>query len=284
MTDETYDRISAWVKENYPNGIELYADYRDEISPNEAQEILNAKYPSEKFIEWIYEAYMDYADDETRHAYKKMTDDLELEDDYGENWDAFMDECYCVYPENHFLKQVFDCDIFIDSGDWDSEFDVNIMYPMYNALGKALSPKEIDNENVILWLAKKQGYTKTQLWKYMNSYAYRKNNRNVFLDSCYQECLNTLSDLNGLVFCKKFTLGELIDIKENKLDVKVAKDINGGLFNRWWGSGSLLEIELEKDMVVTQDEIFDIRIDDAIRRTVGYGIDDVYGMCSSFWR
>lgn len=284
MANETYDRISAWVKENYPNGIELYADYRDEISPKEAQKILSAKCPIEAFTEWIYWAYMDYADDEMRHTYEEMLDDLGLEDDYGENWDIFQDLCYCVYPEEHFLNQVFDCDIFIDSGDWDDEFGVNIMYPMYGTV-IATSPKEIDKDNVILWLAKKQGYTKTELWRYMNSPTYRKNNRNAFLDSVFQECLNTGS-LNGLVFAKKFTLEELIEIKENKSDITITKDINGGLFNRWWGGGSLLEIELEKDMVVNQDEIYDIHIDDAFRagRHGDYGIDDVYGMCSSFWR
>lgn len=286
MTNETYDRISAWVKENYPNGIELYADYRDEIDPEEAQKILDAKYPIEAFTEWIYWAYMDYADDEIRHAYEEMLDDLGLEDDdYGENWDIFRDLCYCVFPEEHFFKQVFDCDVFIDSGDWDSEFDVNIMYPMYGAI-KAVSTKEIDKDNVILWLAKKQGYTKTQLWKFMNSPTYRKNNPSNFLKSCFQECLNVGNDLNGLVFAKKFTLEELIEIKENKADITITKDINGGLFNRWWGGGSLLEIELEKDMVVSQGEIHDIRIDDAFPsgRYGDYGIDDVYGMCSSFWR
>lgn len=283
MVNETYDRISAWVEENYPNGIELYAYYSDEIGPKEAQEILNAKHPAENFFDWIYEAYMDYADDEMRHTYEEMLDDLGLENDnYGESWEIFLDLCYCVYPEEHFLKQVFNCDIFIDSGDWDSEFGVNIMYPMYDTV-IATSPKEIDKENVILWLAKKQGYTKTELWRYMNSPTYRKNNRNAFLDSVFQECLNTGS-LNGLVFAKKFTLGELIEIKENKSDITITKDINGGLFNRWWGGGSLLEIELKKDMVVPQDEIFDICIDAAIRGTGNYGIDDVYGMCSSFWR
>lgn len=283
MCDKTYERIVAWVKENHPNGIELYASYDDVMSAESAQKIINAECPWDMLDEWLYEGFDEYSFYELREAYKRMLDDLGLEDDdYGESWEAFMDNCYCVYPEEHFLKQTFNCDIFIDSGDWDSEFSVNIMYPMYDAI-KAISPKEIDKENVILWLAKKQGYTKTELWRYMNSPTYRKNNCNAFLDSVFQECLNTGS-LNGLVFAKKFTLEELMEVKENKSDITITKDINGGLFNRWWGGGSLLGIELEKDMIVKHNEIFDIRIDDAIHSTGNYGIDDVYGMCDSFWR
>ena len=63
--------------------------------------------------------------------------------------------------------------------------------------------------------------------------------------------------------------------------IEISKETNCGLFDIWSGNGSILNIELEKDIKLPFKYIFDVCIDNIM--PYGYGINDVYGLIDSCW-
>ena len=61
--------------------------------------------------------------------------------------------------------------------------------------------------------------------------------------------------------------------------VVLSKDTACGLYDNWSGAGSVLEIELEKDVVLPLKFISSAWPDGGR----GYSVANVYGICSSFW-
>lgn len=279
-------KIKTWFNQEYPAGIEIYFDYRDTISAKTAQMITNQQNPKEYFYDWLYECTQDQEYEYKEEAYKTMLKNFldknyiteEEYDDamyrFNDFWDIFQEEAYCNFDEKHFLNQKFECDIIIDSGDWQYDNGCNIIYPHYN--GNEQSPQEIIKENCLAWLAKRQGYNRTQLFNYLNKPNYRKRHTSKFLSSCYQELANCSSSNNELVFLAKFTLEELIDMKEMK-SITITKDTTCGLYDGFDGGGSLLKISLEKNIVLDPKWIGTIEIDEAAdERNVIWEIVDSY--------
>jgi hypothetical protein len=85
--------------------------------------------------------------------------------------------------------------------------------------------------------------------------------------------------MNALTFFTKMTLKEFIDYQENPTDLTISIEKNCGLYDPWNGAGSVLEIELEKPVKIPKKYI-EMHIDGCR----GYGVDEIYGMCSSFWK
>jgi hypothetical protein len=56
-----------------------------------------------------------------------------------------------------------------------------------------------------------------------------------------------------------------------------------GIYNPWNGSGSVLEIELEKDLVFTTDMIRDIQIE-GVKPDFEWTVDNTYGLIGSCWK
>lgn len=286
--------IYDWIQKHYPKGIEIYADYRDEISAETVQELLNAPYDSyTAFWEWLDEAYLETMDDAQHDAFSDMMDDLEILDEAqydfkDEFFDYFRDNCPCNPPTDHFLSQSFCCDVFIDSGNWSYDCtceDYGNNY--YATLYKNDKISDIQDESSILWLARKQGYSKLKLYSYIYKRNYAKKHPSKFLRSVNQELANITSNMNTLVFATTFTLEELLRLHTDDKNepLKISKTTSCGLFDPFNGGGSVLEIELEKDIVIDRKWVRGIYLDDAIRRAspLCYGIDDVYGMLDSFW-
>lgn len=287
--------IYDWIQKHYPEGIDIYADYRDEISAETVQELLNAPYDSyTAFWEWLDDAYMETMGDAQHDAFGDMMDDLEIDDEAqydfkDEFFDYFRDNCPCNEPTDHFLNQSFCCDIFIDSGNWIYDCsceDYGSNY--YASLYKNDRISDIQAESSILWLARKQGYSKLKLYNYLYKQNYAKKHPSKFLRSIDQELANITSNMNVLVFATTFTLEELLHLSTDgkKEPLKISKTTSCGLFDPFNGGGSVLEIELEKDIVIDRKWVRGIYLDDAIRRASPfcYGIDDVYGMLDSFWK
>lgn len=86
--------------------------------------------------------------------------------------------------------------------------------------------------------------------------------------------------MNALVLLGKCTLGQLLDI-DNNTSVVVNKDAVCGLVDTWAGGGSLLGIELEKDVVVPSNIIHYFGADGS---NGGYSVDSIYGLTGSVWK
>ena len=189
----------------------------------------------------------------------------------------------------HYLAQDVLIDLIVDTGDLNYDFTSNIIGGHYNA-----SDDSIQEEASLLWLARQQGYKKSELKKAL---ADRGNSQSPLLKSIYRETLNCGSHMNALAFLVKMTLEEYFTLRDG-IDKErernksyylsertgrgyllLSKDTTCGLYDSWNGSGSVLEIKLEKDVRLPFRCIASADHDGCH----GYGIREIYGCGSDLW-
>lgn len=281
--------------------MEIYADYRDEMDSKTAGEICGSDNPLltlwDRLHEWYFMAELQYRSDLENEIREKLeSDDGPYPDGLGDAEDEFesaIEELVCwTYPEDHFLKQEFFVNIMLDTGDGNYDYTLNSAYPCWYGQYDA----RLDEKSSLLWLARQQGYTKTQLWK-----ALRKGDMadpKGFLDSCRVELANLPSHMAATTFLVRMTLRELIELNrciklqdrnghfydatENPYCgyVILGKETMTGLFDPWAGGGSVLEIELEKDVRIPIRYIRSALPDGCD----GYSVESVYDICRSAWQ
>jgi hypothetical protein len=78
-------------------------------------------------------------------------------------------------------------------------------------------------------------------------------------------------------------LNDFYDASERKGTgyIILDKSVMCGLFSPWQGGGSVLEIELERDVKLPIKYIFDATVDG--EKKYGYDVDEVYGLVGSCW-
>ena len=272
---ELKKKLVEWLRKEYPDGIEIYADYRDEMQPETAKIILDSEDPLVKLEELLWEWYDEVEYEERKCVLAKFIEEQNIEDENNTIREELLEILYDLeikYPEEHFLNQKFDVDIFLDTGDVNYDLAVNEIYPHYNSRGEERI-QDIKEENCLLWLARKQGYNKRQFYNYFYKDQLPNGKKSPLLKSMYNELYNCTSHMNQLTIFKKMTMKELIELKESKEPLNITKDYTLGLVDTWSGAGGLLEIELEKDFKLPRQNIQCITIDDTIK----YGVKSIYG-------
>lgn len=282
---------------------EIYADYRDEMDSKTAIEILNHKNPLEHFWDVLSEWYMDYEcelkDEAINYIREELiNDDGAFPDGLTDEEDVFLQEWCCehiyfAYPEDHYLKQEFYVPIMVDTGDGNYDYTLNAHYPCWygNEKGEPMHDKAS-----LVWLARQQGYNKTQLRKALDNGDLAAPEG--FLQSCAVEMANMSSHIQTLTFLTTMTLRDLMKLNEmltlreeggkcydnSKYPycgyITIDKDTDCGLYDPWNGGGSVLEIQLEKDVRLPIKYIRSALPDGGD----GYSVDSVYGLCGSAWR
>ena len=284
----------CWKDENGMFYEEIYADYRDTLDDRTLKAICSADRPREKFYDLLDEWYCDSEWDYAEEIVKKVLDDetvTELAEplDADEVRELIREQSYVIYPEKHFFKADVLVDLILDSGDMNYDFTSNIIGGHYDA-----SDDSIPEESSLLWLARQQGYKKSELKKAL---ADRGNSQSPLLKSIYRETLNCGSHMNALAFLVKMTLEEYFTLRDG-IDKErernksyylsertgrgyllLSKDTTCGLYDSWNGSGSVLEIKLEKDVRLPFRCIASADHDGCH----GYGIREIYGCGSDLW-
>ena len=273
---------------------EIYADYRDEINNRTMKKICDDEHPREKFWElldkWYCDCEWDYAD----NVIKQVLEDEDVaglveNQDEDEVRELIRDQFYVKYPAKHYLAQDVLIDLIVDTGDLNYDFTSNSIGGHYNA-----SDDSIQEEASLLWLTRQQGYKKSELKKAL---ADKGNAQSPLLKSIYRETLNCSTHMNALVFLVKMTLEEYFTLhdginKERERNkscylsertgrgyLVLSKDTTCGLYDSWNGSGSILEIKLEKDVRLPFRCIASADHDGCH----GYGIREIYGCGSDLW-
>lgn len=279
---------------------EIYADYRDELGGRTAGEIIDADHPTdtfwEKLSDWYFESEWWYKDDLVSDIKRKLERTQELDDEDEEYLVDYVRERVCFeYPADHFLDEEMYVNIYLDTGDCNYDFVLNSAYPCW--YGR--SEDRLHDRAGIVWLAKSQGYNKTQLWKALKDgdMADPKG----FLQSMRVELANLPSHMSTVTFLVKMSFRQLLELNEairwrerqggRKYDPKdyphcgyivLGKDTMCGLFDPWGGGGSVLEVQLERDVKVPIRYIWMAIPDEA--KGHGYQVGDVYGLCGSAWQ
>ena len=273
---------------------EIYADYRDELDDQSLKKLCNAENPREQFYEWLDEAYLECIWDYEDQVIKEVLKDEDFAEiasglDEDEVRDHLRDMFYVKLPEEHYLNQDILVDILVDTGDLNYDYTCNNIGPHYDAMEN----EPIPEESSLLWLARQQGYTKTQLKQAMRERPAKKN----FMQSMFDEINNVASHMNTLTFMVKMSLEEyfhLTDaiVKERERNksytmngrkgrgwILLDKTTTTGLYDPWNGGGSLLEIHLDKD-VRLPIRCIETAKHDGCR---GYSIREIYCCCTSLW-
>jgi hypothetical protein len=219
------------------------------------------------FWEWDWDSY------EYQYIYDIIEKHWDNDEEYEANKYLIIDwlneNISFNLPYDHYLDQSVLVDIIVNTGDGDYDYTLN------NWLTWDAREEEINDESSILWLVKQQGYTKEQLKNLIEEHEIYDSK---FLKSIYQECENVTTHMNALAFFTKMTLKEYIELQENPSDLTLSERTSCGLYDCWNGAGGCLEIYLEKPVIIPKDFI-EVHIDGCR----GYGVNEIYGMCSSFW-
>lgn len=95
----------------------------------------------------------------------------------------------------------------------------------------------------------------------------------------------TAGELTALVTAKGQTLIDLFDcIAHRTKNIKLPKETEIGIFNEWNGSGSVLEITLEKAAIFPCNMVRNIQIEKAGRsENHNYTVDETYGLVGTAW-
>ena len=280
---------------------EIYADYRDEMEDKTAAEICESDDPRQTFYEKMYEWYDDYAYQLRCDLQNELEKELETaypdglsEEERTALEEILIEAVYYDYPEEHYLRQEFCVTIMTDTGDANYDFVLNSAYPCW--YGKC--GERIDRRAGIAWLARSQGYSKTQLQNALQEGDMAKPKG--FLESMRVELANLPSCMSTVTFLVKMTLEQLMNVnaalhyraRNHSSDAKnrpncgyvlLGKETMTGLFNPWSGAGSVLEVELEKDVRLPVKFIYSALPDGAGHWEYG-SVGNVYGMCGSAWR
>lgn len=115
---------------------------------------------------------------------------------------------------------------------------------------------------------------------------YRDGKEQVSYEQFYQELINSCCGANLLTYIGKVNLQELYDAGFSLGEVIIPKGNCCGIFSSMYGGGSLLEMELRKDvrlkLEVRDYHGFRFRIDNE-RSKYECSIKHVYGVCDSFF-
>ncbi len=303
--EELIERIKQVIREEmYPDiedddgtfSFEIYCDYRDQLSDSSIGEITAAEDPEEALDdmlnEWASDYTMDFGRCDLESQIRKALSDEELavwNEHENEIDDWFFENVFFYYPKDHFNQKVC-VNILLDTGDASTDFVENNALNYWGGYSG-----ELGKTSSIRWLAKQQGKLQKVLKAVRETangypdgeYAERKKEPDAFVESVVQELENMTNAMSTLTFLVEMPLFDLLTIKKavNKRSegsITLGKDTMCGLFNQWNGGGSVLEIELCKDVKIPLDLIWDIRADGQIK--YGYDVCSVYAMCRSAWR
>lgn len=280
---------------------EIYADYRDTVDEETVSKWCKSDNAYDAFWEELYSWYeystYQYEQEIIESVRKHWEEKTVTYDDHEEFIESWIHEhLYFQYPEDHFLKQTVCMNITVDTGDENYDYVLNNLYPHYNArLGDTIS-----EESSLLWLIRQQGYKKRQL---NNALRHRDFSGSKLLESVRAEAANCYSHMNALTFFVEMTVGQVLDLQEaikdnqskdpplksgayrcvwnrkGKRKIVLDKSAVCGLYDNWNGSGSLLELELEKDVVLPMKYISTAWPDGGR----GYSVAQAFGICRSMW-
>ncbi len=268
---------------------EIYIDYRDF---EDLEYIIGKNDTRESFIDSLYECYSESFDAEYDCAVDTLMEKFDIPEEERENVRDLVFENLCVELDyESFLNQKIKVNIITSFyNDWNSCFTTNgwlrwLMhsqgfkvnsYPVIKALAEHRYLMPIGNGSPYYYdPADKTGELVRGISK----------DDNKFIRSLYQEIVNMcIDESRTLVFLAKITIGDYYKLIEKKYkSITLNKSVMCGLFDYYNGGGSVLELDLEKDVKISEKNIYMIQVE-RVKPCRGYSVDEVYGLTGSCWK
>lgn len=147
-------------------------------------------------------------------------------------------------------------------------------------------------DNALTYLIIQQGHTVAEVAE--DFYAYSKSNTHIsespFVQSIVNEMVEfdySMQELTALI--KISTVDDLAVLESaarGRGDITLSQDTMMGIYNEWNGSGSCLEIELEKPLTIPARMVRNVQIENATHQLhpYEYTVDETYGLVGSCWK
>ena len=288
--DKVKDILDIYCDKKYGDfwEFEIYCNYDDEFSDETIIKFMKAEDPRIEMQNLLAEWSITY-DDQWLFDIIKTQIGSELYAEKHDKINEYINENVCFYyPEDHFNRDVC-VNIMVDTGDGNKDFVCNniLNYFNYYTNGKLLP------EASIAWLVKQQR-KKTIFDAAIKNPSKCKDE---FANSVIQELYNLPNHMSTLTFLVKMPLFQLFELHEaikaeerfnQNYDTRnnkgtgyivISKETMCGLFDPWDGGGSMLEIELCKDVKLPIRYIWSAVPDGARIHDVG----NIYGLMKSAW-
>lgn len=312
MIDNNLEEIKEKIKKEYPYGFTIKTELPEKTKKEflEYVEENKERYKNdEKPYLFMLQDYLfenDFFMDNEDDFYNMVRDTVEdfLKNIYFEEYEEAYEEA--TYDEIQYLQDISQENVEIDycfeSILEDLKIDEVVLFispngedvednfhslSIFGEENGALSPSnfseetleealvELEDENnetsPLNWLMQTQGYELIDL------YDKDKVENSVFLKTLTSELSDYQSELNGsLVFrFPDVPLEQIFNFEENKENVllKAGDNVEVGIYDCVYGSGSGMQIELEKDLVIPKEFIQVSRTG----KSIGYMPSEVYG-------
>lgn len=291
--------------------INTFNDYLDELEEGGSFE--------EYFNQVVYEKYfIDNVIEEECDIVQNLISQFKN----GEEYNNLVEE-YGKDMVNNFITELDDipiCDIAEDIGlsvsinpvDFVGEYHINLVLndkidgkegsgvDIQNLFSEDNLALDRSNEEIgemlntpMTYLIQQQGYNVEEvLERFHDETLKQPYEASDFVKSVVDEIDNTpkYTQLTSLVSVSGKDVIDLLDTIANKDEnkaIQVSDDVTVGLFDgKYHGTGSTLEIELEKPFVFTADMVDFVQIEGARDNTenIGYTVDSVYGLTGDVWK
>lgn len=295
--DKIINLFTAYCKEN--NKIEIYDDYRDHENPEymlyhdryfknsygESKRIREKITNRDDFISEILDAYSDsesyYIDDMIKDFKNNYIKDyrlvayLDYHDDLYDNLrDVIYDYVDIEYPINSFLNDRIKVNIFYKSktnSGYDDEWLPWLLHTQgflckdHPYLKKLLNRLHVYHSEI----------TKKDKELYNKDYK-----ENIFLKSLIDEIENCYLDSpRDLCFIAEISIKDYFNLLEKNKEFFINKDAMVGLVDYYNGGGSLLDIQLQKDIKLNTNNVKIL-----VEKIDKYTVDEIYGLIGSCFR
>lgn len=292
--EKLLNKVLSEFKKEYPEGKEVYVDYRDmdyfEDNKEFLKTIQDSDYPLEAFDEYMFEAFREteeeYNWDTIHDVYNKMREeDKSLPDWQNLDYDLqnmvqdAVHEQIPAYTDTNAIAKRIDVNVDICDGS-ETIYDIDNIIE-FDDDGKAVKviSKSIKN------LLELCGRSEVEFCEYLNSEE-RDND-----DKFFRQLAEEIEDLQRtgsyeLVFCVKVPLIDAIDLwdpsKKSESNILIKRGTNFGFFDFAEGQGGV-NCELPQDIKLSKKNTY-IRFDQCLTGKNGvYGVDHTMGLVGSWW-
>lgn len=292
--EKLLDKVLSEFKKEYPDGREVYVDYRDmdyfENNEKFLKTIQDSDSPLEAFDEYMFEAFSEteaeYNWDTIHEVYSKMREENEdlpdwqdLDDDLQNMVQEGVHEQVPAYTDTGAIAKRINVNIDIcDDSEFVYDIDNVIEFDDDDKAVKVIS-KPIKN------LLELCGRSEVEFCEYLNNEE-RDNN-----DKFFRQLAEEIEDLqrNGsyeLIFCVNIPLIDAIDLwdpsKKNEQHILIRRGTNFGFFDFAEGQGGV-NCELPQDIKLPKKNAY-IRFDQCLTGRNGvYGVNHTMGLVGSWW-
>lgn len=304
INKEDLDAAREWLREQIKNL--TYGNMAITISPSGYDDRIPPHFILKAFNEYCniaksnnndYETFKDYLeamfadinayyfDLEEKQLLNEIKNNIQYEsEELQSSFEALIDgmDDYEILEVGGFEGINYDIKEFLDY-----DYRINLMFatPYERNCDMSLIPRfeDVDN-NALTYLIRQQGYDVHEVFKSLKE---DRINDSVFVRSVVDELREqsySMAELTALVTARGENLLNLLDnIAHENNYVSISKDATIGLYNEWNGSGSMLEIQLEKPAVFPTSMVRNVQIEGAGKENSGYTVDAVYGLVSKAW-